>query len=141
MRYVIMIICLLIISAYRSYDSKPPEVSLMPMQVVQFEETAVEASAVLNENNLTIRHHVKEKDVYVEVIIPGFNFSSPTQKKKVNGEGYVKLYLNEKQIDEIYQAAFIVKGLPAGKHNLKFELVQNDSTSYGINEEITVTIP
>jgi hypothetical protein len=139
MRYVFAIIGLLMINACGTDDPKPPEAMAMDTLIVMGE--AVEVSTVVNESNVTVRHHVKGKDVYVEVVVPGFTFSSPNQKKNVNGQGYLKLYLNGEQIDEIHQAAFIVKGLPTGKHTLKIELVHNDSTSYGIKEDMSITIP
>jgi hypothetical protein len=134
-------ICLLTITACGTDDPKPPEAKADSIETSYNLEEAVLASTVVNEKNVTVRHQVKGKNVYVEVVVPGFNFSSADQKKNVIGEGYLKLYLNGKKIDEIHQAAFIVKGLPTGKHSLKIELVHNDSTSYGVQEEIFVSIP
>jgi hypothetical protein len=140
MKSILFALSLLVISACGTDDPKPPEASLTPAHITNTLGEAVVASAAITKDNVTVRHNVKDKNVYVEVVIPGFNFSSATNKKKVDGEGYIHLYLNGKKVDEIHQAAFIVKGLPSGKHNLKIELVQNDSTSYGIEEEFSVTV-
>jgi hypothetical protein len=140
LKQILFVISLLILSACGTDDPKPPEASLAPNNLVSTLGDAVVASAAISKDNLTVRHNVKNKNVYVEVVIPGFNFSSDGKTKKVDGEGYIHLYLNGKKVDEIHQAAFIVKGLPSGKHDLKIELVKNDSSSYGIEEEFSVTV-
>lgn len=99
----------------------------------------IEVSGVRGEEPI-IRHHVKDRNVYIEVVISPFQFKKPTQSKKVNGEGHVHLFLNGKKVDEIYQAAFIVKGLPPGKHQLKVEIVHNDHSPYPIAKEFDVDI-
>ena len=141
MRTLCIIFGMILLTGCGTDDPKPPEAFVSPLETVHYSPEAIEVSKALNENNMTVRHHVKEKDVYVEVVIPGFNFSEMNKKEKVSGEGYIQLYLNGKKIDEIHQAAFIVKGLPSGKHSLKIEIVQNDSTPYGVEKEFTVTIP
>ncbi|MBM7659487.1 hypothetical protein JOC85_000254 [Bacillus mesophilus] len=140
MKPILIALSLLVITACGTDDPKPPEASVTPDHIMNSLGEAVVVSAAITKENVTVRHNVKDKNVYVEVVIPGFNFSSAPDKKKVDGEGYIHLYLNGKKVDEIHQAAFIVKGLPSGKHNLKIELVQNDSTSYGIEEEFSVTV-
>ncbi len=141
MKYIISLVCFLAVVACDTDDPKPPEASFLSTKMISFIDEAIEASATLDENNVTVRHHVKGNNVYVEVIVPNFNFSSSDKKSNVNGEGYIKLFLNDKQVDEIHQAAFIVRGLPTGKHNLKVVLVKNDATSYGIEQEMSVVIP
>lgn len=92
-------------------------------------------------NPISVKHQVKGNDIYVECVISNFNFSTRDDKKlNKNGYGYLQLYLNGKKIDNIYTAAFIIKGLPVGKHQIKLELVHNDSTPYGVAKEFEVTI-
>jgi hypothetical protein len=141
MNYLLLALTsLFLLGGCNTDDPKPPEASVIPMEITHFPGEAIEASSVANKKNVTIKHHVKEHDVYVEVIVPGFTFSSTDKKKKVDGEGFLQIYLNNKKIDEIHQAAFIIKGLPIGKHKLKVVLVHNDSTSYGIDKEMDVNI-
>lgn len=93
------------------------------------------------DNPMSVKHLVKGNDIYVECVISNFTFSK-REGNKINqtGTGYLQLYLNGKKIDNIYTAAFIIKGLPAGKHLIKLELVHNDGTPYSIEEEFEVTI-
>lgn len=42
---------------------------------------------------------------------------------------------------EVYTAAFIVRGLPSGKHMIRLELVYNDGKMTGMMHEFEVTIP
>jgi hypothetical protein len=87
---------------------------------------------------MTVKEQVKGNDVYVECIVSGFDFSDRGDKK--SGQGYINLYLNGHKIDEIYTAAFIIKGLPEGEHEVTLELVKNDGTPYGMKEKFEVTI-
>jgi len=106
---------------------------------------AVEATSLAQKtdlnNPISVKHQVKGNDIYVECVISNFNFSARGDKEiNKNGFGYLQLYLNGKKIDNIYTAAFIIKGLPVGKHQIKLVLVHNDSTPYGVSEEFEVTI-
>lgn len=140
LRFLLSTMAMLLLTACGTDDPKPPEASLQMAVPVSTLGKAAEASTTIKKQDMTVRHNVKDKNVYVEVVIPNFNFSSKDKQKHVDGEGYIHLYLDGKKIDEIHQAAFIVKGLPSGKHNLKVELVQNDSTSYGVEQEFSVTV-
>ncbi len=141
MKNILGLLILLFATACGTNDPKAPEASITPVEQLNHKFEAVEVSTPINKNNVTVRHTVKGNDVYVEVIVPGFKFASEGKKRNVIGEGFIKLSLNGVKIDEIHQAAFIVKGLPTGRHLIKVELVNNDSTSYGFKEEIAVSIP
>jgi hypothetical protein len=125
-------------------NNKPePEttVKAVPFTAIHQQEKAeMEVMSRPNKQQIQIQYHVKGHDVYVDCYIPHFTFQK-NKKKNVNGEGHLVLYLNGKKVDEITTAAFILKGLPAGKHKLKVEMVHNDSTTYHISNEIEVSIP
>lgn len=124
-------------------DKPQPEtfMEIIPMEVTNISnEKTIEAMASQNkQRSFEVKHHVKARDVYVECIVSNFKF---TKGKKVNseGEGHIDLYLNDKKVDEIYTAAFIAKELPTGKHTIRVELVNNDSTTYNLSKEFEVTI-
>ncbi|MFD1735692.1 hypothetical protein ACFSCX_03855 [Bacillus salitolerans] len=141
MNYGYILFLLAVLTGCNTDDPNPPEALVIPMEIAHYHEDGTVEASITGSKDVTVRHHVKGKDVYVEVIVPGFTFSSPEQKTKKDGQGFLNLYLNNKKIDEIHQAAFIVKGLPTGKHTLKVELVHNDSSTYGIEREMDVEIP
>ncbi|WP_017753602.1 hypothetical protein [Calidifontibacillus oryziterrae] len=94
-----------------------------------------------NKNLMSVKEFVKGNDVFVECVISDFTFSKRDgTKKNKQGYGFLQLYLNGKKIDNIYTAAFIIKGLPIGKHQIKLELVNNDGTPYGIEHNFEVEI-
>jgi hypothetical protein len=82
-----------------------------------------------------VKHHVKGKDLLIECIATNF----PFQKGK-NG-GHISVYLNGQKINEVYTAAFMLRGLPTGEHAVRLELVYNDGKITGMSHEFTVTIP
>ncbi|OEH93952.1 hypothetical protein BFG57_10675 [Bacillus solimangrovi] len=90
--------------------------------------------------SIKVKHSVKGNDVYVECYIPDFHFINKGETARKNSEGYIQLSLNGQRIDNIYTAAFIVRGLPAGKHELKIALVKNEERAYGVEKTIEITI-
>lgn len=91
-----------------------------------------------SQKEMTVRERVKGNDIYVECIVSDFKFS--TRKNKDDGDGFIKLYLNNKKIDEIYSAAFIIKGVPTGTHEIKLELVSNEGKPLGIEDTFEVSL-
>lgn len=100
---------------------------------------SVEVTSIQNQRSLDVKHQIKGNDVYVECIVTNFTFTKG-KEKNVDGEGHIELYLNGQKVDEIATAAFIIKGLPSGKHTIKLELVHNDSLKYNINKDFDVSI-
>jgi hypothetical protein len=93
-----------------------------------------------SERTLHVKHQVRGKDVFIECIVNEFTFKKG-KRNKVEGEGHIDLYLNGQKMNEIFTAAFVVKGLPTGKHTIHLELVHNDSSKYGLSHEFEVNIP
>lgn len=88
---------------------------------------------------LHVKHEVRGKDVFVECVIDHFSFIKGVQRKK-EGEGHIDVYVNGQKVTEVFTAAFVVRGLPPGKHIVRLELVHNDATKYGIFYEFEVNI-
>ncbi|MFC0297603.1 hypothetical protein [Geobacillus jurassicus] len=84
---------------------------------------------------LQVKHEVKGSDVFIECVAVQFPF------RKGSGGGHVNVYVNGQKMTEVYTAAFIVRGLPSGKHTIRLELVYNDGKATGIVHEFDVVIP
>jgi hypothetical protein len=82
-----------------------------------------------------VKYEVKGHDVLVECLAAQFPF------RKGEGGGHINVYLNGQKMTEVYTAAFIVRGLPSGKHMIRLELVYNDGKMTGMMHEFEVTIP
>ncbi|MFV8827026.1 hypothetical protein [Alkalihalobacterium sp. APHAB7] len=114
------------------------EVQVIPMHG----NGIVQVSVSKDKRLLTVNHEEKGTDVYVECIIDQFTFAKEKAgKNHVDGEGHIQLFVDGQRVDSIYQAAFIIKGLPSGEHTIKIELVKNNYDLYEISEEFTVRIP
>ena len=144
----LIVISIFFISLTGCEDKQPePEANnqIVAMEVFDFtniiaiETISQKANTKKEPRTMTVQHHVKGNDVYVECIVSDFYFEK-SKTSNAAGEGHIDLYLNDKKVDEISTAAFIVKGLPAGKHKIKIELVHYDSSSYNLSEEFIVTI-
>lgn len=111
-------------------------------KAIKVNESSISVSSNKHQKEMTVKKHVKGNNIYVECIISNFSFSDRGKNgPKKNGDGYIHLYLNGKKVDELHTAAFIIKGLPKGSHQVKIELVRNDGTSYGLTEEFDISVP
>ncbi len=90
--------------------------------------------------SMAVHHSIKGSDIYMECIVtPDFQFSGDRKNKK-HGEGKVAVYLDNKRWDTFSSGAFILKGVPEGKHEIKIKLLHNDQSEYGIEETFHVEI-
>jgi hypothetical protein len=90
--------------------------------------------------SMIIHHHIKGQHVYMECIVgPNFHFTDDSGKRK-QGEGRLHVYVDGKLLETNSQGAFILKGMPTGRHTITVKLVHNDQTEYGISESFDVEI-
>lgn len=139
-RLVIMFLILSITTG--CVEDKPrPEgnVEILPLQVVNHTAQAVEVINQQQKMNLTVKHHVRDQNVYVECYIPSFTFKEKGGKK-VNGEGHIRVSVDGEKMNDINTAAFVVKGLDRGRHEILLEVVHNDLTTYNMKKSWNVTI-
>lgn len=93
------------------------------------------------ERTLKVNYEVKGADVYIQCMIDAFSFEKEkVGKSHKDGEGHMIVYVDGMKVDKLFERAFIVKGLLAGSHTIKLELVRNDGQPYGLEKEITVQI-
>lgn len=84
-----------------------------------------------------VRHQVKGKDVLIECIVQGITF----RESNAHNKGKILLYVDGKKREEISSAAFIVKGLSSGTHQLKLDIINEKDASLHLKKEFYVTIP
>jgi len=122
-------------------DKPRPEggISVVPLQIIDTSQSAIEVVSQKQPRNLVVNHHVRGQNVYVECFVPSFTFKEKGGMK-VNGEGHVNVFVDGKRVEEISTAAFIIKGLEKGNHQLKVEVVHNDSSSYNLKKSWNVSI-
>jgi hypothetical protein len=89
--------------------------------------------------SLYVQSRIKGNNVFVECILSGISFrQSEENDRKV---GKLVIWLDGKRTKEVNTAAFIIKGLPPGEHNVKLEVVDLKNVPYGVTKEFLVKIP
>lgn len=83
-------------------------------------------------HSMSVRHHVRGNRVYVECYVSHFTFS--------DGSGYLQLSIDGKKVKKLRTAAFVIKDLSKGKHQIKVELVKNNHSKQVLKKEWTVNI-
>ncbi|MDX8364942.1 hypothetical protein [Cytobacillus sp. IB215665] len=115
------------------------DVTVLSVRDNNLDKVAIQATTQQTTSKISITHLVKGQDVYVECYVPNFVFQKEKKANK-NGEGHIEVFVNNKKVETISTAAFVIKGLPKGTYNIKIDLVHNDSTSYQQTKEFQVTI-
>jgi hypothetical protein len=89
--------------------------------------------------SLFVQSNVKGNNVLVECILSGISFRDSDEK--VQKVGKLVIWLDGKRTKEVKSAAFILKNLAPGKHEVKLEVVDLNNVPYGLTKEFLVNIP
>ncbi|MCQ6275145.1 hypothetical protein JMM81_09240 [Bacillus sp. V3B] len=128
--YYIMPLLLLSLLVGCQNDIPEPETKDISFQL----DKAVQASGyqVVQADPFFVKHQVKGKNVYIECMVKDISFR--------NNGAKIVLSIDGKKNKEIKQAAFIVKELQSGTHQLKLELFKQNEHSAKAIKEIEVVI-
>jgi hypothetical protein len=96
------------------------------------------AEAATEKKNISVKHVVQGKQVYVECIVPDVTFSNNNAGKR---KGKIVVTVDGKRYQEYRTAAFIIKGMNKGIHHLKVEVHDLSNKSLGISKQFYITIP
>ncbi|MDQ0482766.1 hypothetical protein [Guptibacillus hwajinpoensis] len=105
--------------------------------VVGFSES-LEEEITAKADPVLVNHRIKNKDLFVECVIPNFSFDQNNDKKDYHG--YIDVFLDGKKQKSVKQAAFIVHNLPEGKHIIRLDIMRKDGGRYLSLEEFQVEI-
>ncbi|MFP7296011.1 hypothetical protein [Neobacillus niacini] len=86
-----------------------------------------------------VQSNTKGKDVFVECILSGISFRQSDKKGQKTGK--LLIWIDGKKTREVNAAAFIIKDLSPGKHEIKLEVIDLENKSYGLTNKFLVNIP
>jgi hypothetical protein len=107
------------------------EVSIVPMHTVRAENDVV-VLGMKSEQSFSVQHHVKENNVYVECFIPDISFTNRNTSLIVSVDG--------KQKKVVTTAAFIIKGLSKGSHQIQLQVVEKNQRREDMKKDFEVLI-
>jgi hypothetical protein len=107
------------------------EVSIVPMHTVRAENDVV-VLGMKSEQSFSVQHHVKENNVYVECFIPDISFTNRNTSLIVSVDG--------KQKKVVTTAAFIIKGLSKGSHQIQLQVVEKNQRREDMKKNFEVLI-
>ncbi|WP_148296802.1 hypothetical protein [Halalkalibacter akibai] len=111
--------------------------SLENVKIVPLQSTGV--VNISPSRNMEVNYDKKEDWVYVECFVDGFKFTeNKVGSLHQEGEGHIRLYINDEHVDTLFQPAFIIENLPEGEHVVKVVVVKNDRSPYDLEESFTV---
>ena len=84
------------------------------------------------EDPFFVKHHVKGSDVYIECIVKGASFREKNAK--------IIVYIDGEKKEEKTNAAFVLKGLKPGKHQIQLQLKKAKNSNSAIIEEFNVLV-
>lgn len=86
-----------------------------------------------------VHYFLKDNDLFVECIIGNFSFRDNPVKGKQSGKLIV--YINGKKSREVSSAAFIIRDLESGEHNIKLKVVNQKGQLTLLEKEFIIMIP
>ncbi|MEK3989445.1 hypothetical protein [Robertmurraya sp. FSL R5-0851] len=107
------------------------EISIVPMHTVRAENDVV-VLGMKSEHSFTVQHHVKRNNVYVECFIPDISFTNRNTSLIVSVDG--------KQKKVVTTAAFIIKGLSKGSHQIQLQVVEKNQKQEDMIKDFEVLI-
>lgn len=107
------------------------EISIVPMHTVRAENDVV-VLGMKSEHSFTVQHHVKENNVYIECFIPDISFTNRNTSLIVSVDG--------KQKKIVTTAAFIIKGLSKGSHQIQLQIVEKNQKREDMKKDFEVLI-
>lgn len=132
-RMVAIILCSLILMACQGKKDIPePEVSTVMKQLGMPQE------GLQNEAAFLVQHHLDGNNLFIECYVKGVTFRDDSSLKD---RGKIIVYINGKKQTEVQSAAFILKGLPSGKHHIRLEIVSLENKQFHLEKQFSVTVP
>ncbi|WP_066289482.1 hypothetical protein [Bacillus sp. FJAT-29937] len=133
------ILCLFVGLAGCQNDKPKPETKLMiqAVNISNLDHYIPVMALPASKDPFYVNHQVKGKNIFIECVVPGITFRDSNHSNK----GSIILYVDGKKKEKISSAAFIVKGLPAGSHRIKLEVVKDNQPTPIMKKEFYVTIP
>ncbi|WP_338753876.1 hypothetical protein [Bacillus sp. FJAT-52991] len=132
MRVWIIAIIFVMLAGCKLNFPEPEALSTVP------EVKEVEAEGKGN-HSWTVSHTLKGQQLFVECIVENVSFSTEGRHGKVKGSAAI--YIDGVFYKSYDTAAFIVKGLPSGKHKINVKLVSENNQPLGYEKTFHVTIP
>lgn len=88
--------------------------------------------------SLVVHYQTKGDNLLVECIVTGITFREMDQSQPRVGKMIV--WLDGKKKQEVSAAAFIIKGLSKGNHQLRLEVVNLQNKPYGLSKDFNIHI-
>lgn len=85
-----------------------------------------------------VQSQINGKNVYIECMVRGVTFRD--DPKSQANPGKIIISIDGKKHQEVRAAAFIIKGLTTGKHQIKLDVVKLNGDPYSLSKEFTISI-
>jgi hypothetical protein len=140
MRFIFFTITMLFFAGLVPIIQASEVSSLEQVTIVPLQSTGV-IQVTTSPSLLKVDYYKKENDVFIECFINGFTFNrDKAGSLHQEGEGHLRLYINNEHVETLYQPAFIIEGLQKGDYEIKIVIVKNDRTPYNMEETLNITI-
>ncbi|WML43583.1 hypothetical protein [Neobacillus sp. PS3-40] len=141
--FFISILLLGVLSGFQS--DLPKSDTIQKSLPIKNSSTSMQERSVITANqiptekqSLFVHYQTKGNNLFVECIVTGISFRELDQSQQKVGK--IIVWLDGKKKQEADAAAFIIKGLTNGNHQLKLEVVNLKNEPYGLSKEFDITI-
>ncbi|MDT8859151.1 hypothetical protein N0O92_02825 [Alkalihalobacillus sp. MEB130] len=134
-----VIVCYLVIPMNVLAETNQSD--LLHLHIIPIHNTGIVQVQTGKQKDLTMKHEIQGNHLFVECFVNDFHFN----EKKAGalhqeGEGHIRLYINDEHVDTLFEPAFLIEDMPSGEYEIKVVLVKNDYSPYEIEQSISITM-
>ncbi|RFU61173.1 hypothetical protein [Bacillus sp. V59.32b] len=136
MKLLISLCALLMIVSACGQKIPEPENKSKKIGFIEHPAAQVASFKINSLEEFEVKHFIKGNSMYVECFLKNFAFSQSSKKRRA----FTRMFLDGRKINDYRTAAFVVKAIPEGKHEVKLEIYDENGKPTGLVKKFIVEI-
>jgi hypothetical protein len=137
-KMLILLISFLLLGILPGCLPKPKIFSVQNNHLLNEKTVSASELTTVKKPSMSVHYQTNGNSLLVECVVSGITFREMDHSKE--NVGKLVIWLDGKKKQEASAAAFIMKGLSNGKHQLKLEVVNLQNQPYGLSKELEINI-
>ncbi|MDQ0217199.1 hypothetical protein ELQ35_08300 [Peribacillus cavernae] len=136
MRLLISLFTLLLIVSACGRNIPEPENKEKKIGLLEHSTASAASIQSPAAEDFDVKYFVKGNFLYVDCFLKDFSFSPSTKKQ----QAIVRLYMDGRKVNDYNTAAFIVRTIPEGKHQINLEILDKNGKPAGLEKKFIIEI-
>jgi hypothetical protein len=136
MKVLISVFTLLVIVSACGNKLPEPENGSKKIGFLAHPQASAASIQAQNDESFDVKYFVKENSLYLDCFVKDFTFSPLPNKEQAS----IRLYVDGRKLNDYDTAAFVVKSIPTGRHEIKLEIFHKNGKPAGLAKSFNVNI-